>query len=100
MGGDTLSTAMEPEEDVPLLLKRTIAVYEAGRCLIAYMTPQYEDISKVCTLPYLKPCFSQYTASNDHIGMSGWLWLSQLLCGTVSLEAQQLKSCSHPQILH
>ena len=32
---------------MPDLLRRSIAVYEAARCLIGYMTPYYDEISKV-----------------------------------------------------
>lgn len=31
-------------------MRRSIAVYEAGRVLIGYMTPHYDEISKVTWL--------------------------------------------------
>ena len=38
---------------MPPLLRRSIAVYEAARCVIGYMTPFYDEISKVITASLL-----------------------------------------------
>lgn len=45
-GGGGTATQFE-DEAVPELLRRSIAVYEAARCVIGYMTPFYDEISKV-----------------------------------------------------
>ncbi len=45
-GGGGAATQFE-DEIVPPLMRRSIAVYEAARCLIGYMTPYYDEISKV-----------------------------------------------------
>ena len=45
-GGGGTATQFE-DEVVPPLLRRSIAVYEAARCLIGYITPHYDEISKV-----------------------------------------------------
>lgn len=45
-GGGGTATQFE-DETVPDLLRRSIAVYEAARCVIGYMTPFYDEISKV-----------------------------------------------------
>ena len=45
-GGGGSATQFE-DEVVPPLLRRSIAVYEAARCLIGYITPHYDEISKV-----------------------------------------------------
>lgn len=45
-------SASQYEEDiVPPLLRRSIAVYEAARALIGYITPYYDDVSKVWLAP-------------------------------------------------
>lgn len=48
-GGGGTATQFE-DETVPDLLRRSIAVYEAARCVIGYMTPFYDEISKVIRL--------------------------------------------------
>ena len=48
-GGGGAATQFE-DDIVPPLMRRSIAVYEAGRVLIGYMTPHYDEISKVCCL--------------------------------------------------
>lgn len=45
-GGGANTTQFE-DEVVPPIMRRSIAVYEAARCLIGYMTPFYDEISKV-----------------------------------------------------
>ena len=35
------------DEVVPQALKRQVSVYEAGRALLAFITPGYDEISKV-----------------------------------------------------
>ena len=42
------SAAAETDEDeVPPIIRRGIAVYEAARVLTAYITPNYDEISQV-----------------------------------------------------
>lgn len=42
------STASQYDEDiVPPVLRKTIAVYEAGRVLLGYINPGYDEISQV-----------------------------------------------------
>ncbi len=42
------STASQYDEAiVPPVMKRSIAVYEAARVLIGYITPRYDEISQV-----------------------------------------------------
>ena len=42
------STASQYDEDiVPPVLRKTIAVYEAGRVLLGYISPGYDEISQV-----------------------------------------------------
>ena len=45
-GGGGTASQFE-DETVPDLLRRSIAVYEAARCVIGFMTPHYDEISKV-----------------------------------------------------
>ena len=45
-GGGASATEFE-DEIVPPLMRRGIAVYEAARCVIGFMTPRYDEISKV-----------------------------------------------------
>ena len=48
------STASQYDEAiVPPVLKRSIAVYEAARVLIGYITPRYDEISQVHLSPAL-----------------------------------------------
>ena len=50
------STALQYDEDiVPPVMKRAIAVYEAARVLMGFITPGYDEISQVLelTLPAL-----------------------------------------------
>ena len=37
------------DEVVPHAVKRQVSVYEAGRSLLAFITPGYDEISKVTT---------------------------------------------------
>ena len=45
-GGGGTVTEFE-DETVPELMRKSIAVYEAARCVIGYMIPFYDEISKV-----------------------------------------------------
>ncbi len=38
---------------MPPVMKRSIAVYEAARVLIGYITPRYDEISQVQSSPAL-----------------------------------------------
>ena len=50
MGGS--GTSAEFEQDViPDRMKRTIAIYEAARALIGYITPEYDEIQRVSVCP-------------------------------------------------
>jgi hypothetical protein len=45
------STASQYDEDiVPPVLRKSIAVYEAAKVLIGYITPGYDEISQVMPL--------------------------------------------------
>ncbi len=45
------------DEVVPHALRRQVSVYEAGRALLAFITPGYDEISKVWPLSSkLKQC--------------------------------------------
>lgn len=46
-GGPT-SAALTDEDRVPPVIRRQVAVYEASRALIGYITPYFDEISKVC----------------------------------------------------
>lgn len=49
-GGGGAATQFE-DDIVPPLMRRSIAVYEAGRVLLGFMTPHYDEVSKVrCSL--------------------------------------------------
>ena len=57
------STASQYDEDiVPPVMKRAIAVYEAARVLMGFITPGYDEISQVPHLnsacPSFRPCLS------------------------------------------
>ena len=45
-GGGGAATQFE-DDIVPPLMRRSIAVYEAGRVLLGFMTPHYDEVSKV-----------------------------------------------------
>jgi hypothetical protein len=40
------------QDPIPLALRKSIAVYEAGKALIAYITPEYDEIARVSVCPY------------------------------------------------
>lgn len=40
------------QDPIPLALRKSIAVYEAGKALIAYITPEYDEIARVSICPY------------------------------------------------
>lgn len=42
------------EDIVPPVMRKTIAVYEAAKALMGYITPGYDEVSQVCGLP--TPC--------------------------------------------
>ena len=46
LGGITSAGAFE-EQEIPPLMRRTIAVYEAAKALTGYITPNYDEITKV-----------------------------------------------------
>lgn len=53
------------DEVVPHALKRQVSVYEAGRALLAFITPGYDEISKVIAqadLPLTQPAASLLSA--------------------------------------
>jgi hypothetical protein len=39
-------------DPIPQSLRKSIAVYEAGKALIAYITPEYDEIARVSICPY------------------------------------------------
>eukprot|EP00879_Flechtneria_rotunda_P028172 GHRR01030255.1.p1 GENE.GHRR01030255.1~~GHRR01030255.1.p1 ORF type:complete len:520 (+),score=209.83 GHRR01030255.1:1412-2971(+) len=39
-------------DPIPHSLRKSIAVYEAGKALIAYITPEYDEIARVSICPY------------------------------------------------
>lgn len=39
-------------DPIPLSLRKSIAVYEAGKALVAYITPEYDEIARVSICPY------------------------------------------------
>ena len=47
LGGVSNPGAFE-ESVIPPLMRRTIAVYEAAKALMGYITPNYDEITKVC----------------------------------------------------
>lgn len=40
------------KDPIPLTLRKSIAVYEAGKALVAYITPEYDEIARVSVCPY------------------------------------------------
>lgn len=49
------STASQYDENiVPPVLRKSIAVYEAARVLMGYITPGYDEISQVLGIPIAK----------------------------------------------
>jgi cell division protease FtsH len=39
-------------DPIPASLRKSIAVYEAGKALLAYITPEYDEIARVSVCPY------------------------------------------------
>lgn len=39
-------------DPIPYNLKRAVAVYEAGKVLMAYITPDFEEIARVSVCPF------------------------------------------------
>ena len=66
-GGGGTATQFE-DETVPDLLRRSIAVYEAARCVIGYMTPFYDEISKV-----IQPLCSRMCGEGGEGGGGGFV---------------------------
>ncbi|KAL3153794.1 hypothetical protein ABBQ32_013378 [Trebouxia sp. C0010 RCD-2024] len=66
-GGGGTATQFE-DEAVPELLRRSIAVYEAARCVIGYMTPFYDEISKVSVCPGgLASGYTYFIPQEEHL---------------------------------
>ncbi|DBA75980.1 TPA: hypothetical protein ACH3X2_008914 [Trebouxia sp. C0005] len=66
-GGGTAATQFE-DEVVPPLMRRSIAVYEAARCLIGYITPHYDEISKVSVCPGgLASGYTYFIPQEEHL---------------------------------
>jgi hypothetical protein len=40
------------KDPIPLALRKSIAVYEAGKAMLAYITPEYDEIARVSVCPY------------------------------------------------
>ena len=58
------STASQYDEDiVPPVMKRGIAVYEAARVLMGFITPGYDEISQVPCLAHCALNFQNRTCS-------------------------------------
>ncbi|KAK9810298.1 hypothetical protein WJX72_008286 [[Myrmecia] bisecta] len=53
---------------VPAIMKRQIAVYEAARAIIGYITPYYDEISKVAVCPGGKPSgYTYFIPQEEHL---------------------------------
>ncbi|GIL84930.1 hypothetical protein Vretimale_9765 [Volvox reticuliferus] len=52
-GGGFVADDVSPDnpEPIPPQLRKSISVYEAGKALIAYITPEYEEIARVSVCP-------------------------------------------------
>lgn len=63
------STATQFEDvTVPDLMRRSIAVYEAARCVIGYMTPFYDEIGKVSVCPGgLATGYTYFIPQEEHL---------------------------------
>ncbi|BDA40994.1 ATP-dependent zinc metalloprotease FTSH, chloroplastic [Coccomyxa sp. Obi] len=63
------STASQYDEDiVPPVLRKTIAVYEAGRVLLGYITPGYDEISQVSVCPGGVPTgYTYFIPQEEHL---------------------------------
>jgi cell division protease FtsH len=62
------STTQYEEDIVPPLMRRTIAVYEAGRALIGSITPYFDDISKVSVCPGGQPTgYTYFIPQEEHL---------------------------------
>lgn len=72
-GGGTAATQFE-DEVVPPLMRRSIAVYEAARCLIGYITPHYDEISKVQVSMHPVRYWLQQGVTALVISMDAMLW--------------------------
>jgi cell division protease FtsH len=47
-----LGTSAASPNPVPARLRRAVAAYEAGKVLVAYCTPEYEDVARVSVCPH------------------------------------------------
>lgn len=50
MGGSITATEVE-KDSIPERMRRTIAIYEAARALIGYITPNFDEIQRVSACP-------------------------------------------------
>ncbi|GLI67098.1 hypothetical protein VaNZ11_011303 [Volvox africanus] len=52
-GGGFVADDVAPDnpEPIPPQLRKSISVYEAGKALVAYITPEYEEIARVSVCP-------------------------------------------------
>jgi cell division protease FtsH len=52
-------------DPIPHSLRKSIAVYEAGKALIAYITPEYDEIARVSICPY-----NMITGATQHLAVT------------------------------
>ena len=52
MSGAPAPGTQDVPDPIPANLRKTIAVYEAGKALLAYITPEYDEIARVSICPY------------------------------------------------
>lgn len=50
MGGSITATEVE-QDTIPERMRRTIAIYEAARALVGYITPKFDEIQRVSVCP-------------------------------------------------
>ena len=59
-----------PEDD----LRRAVAAYEAGKVLVAYCTPEYEDVARVSVCPHNTSAGYTLFVDDDGIERVTYAW--------------------------
>lgn len=70
-------------DPIPHSLRKSIAVYEAGKALTAYITPEYDEIARVSICPYNMITGRYLTWAGSVLP---WIWAATASCRPPTLK--------------